>query len=154
MANILLVVFVVFDLLELMPEDFAHLMRLHLLACGTLRNTKAVVVAFEAERRPTILDGVPPTAATDTRYEPVAGSVGSVRAPCGCVPCQSRYHSPTLMCMSWIPQDWGFFSPTGCVGSFELSPYDAQSPNMDPLSPKLNCPVVPTRHVCSHSASG
>ncbi len=86
MANILLVVFVVFDLLEPMPEDFAHLMRLHLLACRTLRNTKAVVGAFEAERRPTILDGVPPTAATDTRYEPVAGS-GT--APLGYAPYQS-----------------------------------------------------------------
>ncbi len=122
MANILLVVFVVFDLLEPMPEDFAHLMRLHLLACRTLRNTKAVVVALEAERRPTILDGVPPTAATYTRYEPVAGSV---RAPLGYAPYQSRYHSPTLPYMSWIPQDLGFFSLTECVRAFERSPYQA-----------------------------
>jgi len=83
MANILLVVFVVFDLLEPMLEDFAHLKRLHLLASRTLLNTKAVVVAVVAERRPTILDGDPPTTATE---HGVRASWGSVTAPLGYAP--------------------------------------------------------------------
>ena len=56
------------------------------------------------------------------RSEPDVAPVGSVAEPPGYAPYQSWHHSQTLPFMSYKPQAFGFFSPTGCVFEPELLP--------------------------------
>ena len=51
----------------------------------------------------------------NTRSEPSRGPTGSLTAPLGYSPYQSLHHSQTFPCISYRPQAFAFFSPTGCV---------------------------------------
>src|SRR2546426_5008262 len=55
--------------------------------------------------------------------------------------------------MSYNPQGFGRFNPTGCVVASLFSAVQANRSAVPESSPKLNRLVVPARHAYSHSAS-
>ena len=66
---------------------------------------------------------------------------------------QSAHHCHTFPCMSYSPQAFGFFSPTGCVIPPEFLLNHATSANPASSSPQYQRVVVPARQAYSHSAS-
>ena len=75
-------------------------------------------LARDAERQsPKLTPQLPPRRVT----WPDTGPVGSVSLPLEYPPYLSRHHSHTFPCMSYKPHGFGFFNPTGCVASPELT---------------------------------
>ena len=63
------------------------------------------------------------------------------------------HHCQTFPCMSYSPQEFGFFPPTGWVLSPEFAAYQAYSPSSASLSPKECRVLLPARQAYSHWAS-
>lgn len=88
-----------------------------------------------------------------TLAEPVAGPVGSLCVVEAYLPYQSEHHSHTLPCISYNPQAFGDFWPTGCSMPPELGENQACPCNAASSSIPYQRVVVPARDAYSHCAS-